>query len=355
MPKIQLISHKGEKECLDFFEHFFTSDKKVLFIGTLGFNDACLYFPGLMPRSSCIDYLFLVEQRPEVPEVLHRTAQRNKKILEGTIVADSLFFAEIRIVAEDTANVAGRNATLECSAWLKKGYTDVVVDATTMSRGVCFPIVRQAFEYSKLSGGPRTHVVIADRTVSSLDTRSMSSDTPQYMHGFQADMDTDSVKNALKLWLPQLSENNLPSLERIFRHLQAEEVSPILPFPAANPRRGDDLLREFQGPILSDWDVNLLDLIYAHESDPTDVFETIKRIHLGRGEALSCSKDSPPRTILSPAGSKMGSLGMLFAAIELDLPVIYSETMGYQCGQTEVPPVSAALPDCMWHAWLRPV
>ncbi len=30
-------------------------------------------------------------------------------------------------------------------------------------------------------------------------------------------------------------------------------------------------MREFHDLILSDWDVNLLDIIYAHESDPTDV------------------------------------------------------------------------------------
>lgn len=45
-------------------------------------------------------------------------------------------------------------------------------------------------------------------------------------------------------------------------------------------------MREFHDLILSDWDVNLLDIIYAHESDPTDVFATIERIHSGRETAL---------------------------------------------------------------------
>ena len=112
-------------------------------------------------------------------------------------------------------------------------------------------------------------------------------------------------------------------------------------------------MREFHDLILSDWDVNLLDIIYAHESDPTDVFATIKRIHCGRETALKGFGGTPPRTILSPSGSKMGSLGMLFAAISLDLPVVYSETMGYRCEQQTVPLVSRDKPDRMWHAWLR--
>lgn len=49
-------------------------------------------------------------------------------------------------------------------------------------------------------------------------------------------------------------------------------------------------MREFHDLILSDWDVNLLDIIYAHESDPTDVFATIERIHSGRETALKPSR-----------------------------------------------------------------
>ncbi|WP_058164449.1 hypothetical protein [Pseudomonas aeruginosa] len=55
-------------------------------------------------------------------------------------------------------------------------------------------------------------------------------------------------------------------------------------------------MREFHDLILSDWDVNLLDIIYAHESDPTDVFATIERIHSGRETALKSfgGTDLPP-------------------------------------------------------------
>jgi hypothetical protein len=345
---VQLITHKDKDECLEFFHGFFTVDKKALFVGTLGFNDACLYFPRLISGLECFDFLFLVEERPEVSQVLVDSAEQNKQELLKALCGRSVTFEKVDVIADDTANVAGRNSTLVFRDWLSRGYTDVIVDATTMSRGVCFPIVKQTYLHTTL----RTHVVIADRLSSPLCARAMYTDSPQYMHGFQADMGTDAVKNAIKLWIPQLSENNHDSLERIFRQTQPEEVSPILPFPAANPRRGDDLLHEFQRLIISDWDVNLLDIIYAHESDPSDVFETIKRIHNGRKEALACSKDTPPRTILSPNGSKMGSLGMLFSAIELDLPVIYSETMGYRCEDTAVPPVSEITPDRMWHVWL---
>ena len=349
---LKIISHKGEAECRSFFNSFFDKNKKALFVGTLGFSDACLFFPTLTAHIPDIDVLFLVEKRPEVSEVLEAAALQNKAELEKILAAKNIEFAEVKIVADDTANVAGRSATQISNLKLKGQYTDVIIDATTMSRGVCFPIVKQVFE-SNNRHPIHTHVVVAESNNSNFKVQPMSSDTPEYMHGFHGDMDTDQVTQAIKLWLPQLSEENLSSLKRIQSRLQAEEVAPILPFPSADPRRGDNLLREFCDPLINDWDLNLSDIIYAHESDPMDVFATIKRIYLGREQALAPFTNSPGRLILSPTGRKIGSLGMLFAAIDLDLPVMYTETMGYQCNETSIPKTTLGSPPrYVWHNWL---
>ena len=154
--------------------------------------------------------------------------------------------------------------------------------------------------------------------------------------------------------VPQLSEHAVTSLSRIHRVLEPDESCPILPFPSWNPRRGDQLLREFQLPILNDWDVNLLDVIYAHEADPTDVCETITRIHKSRAGAFETSTARPARTVLSPAGSRIGSVGMLLAALRLDLPIMYEESIGYTSDLSSVPELSENAPDHLWHVWLRP-
>ena len=112
-------------------------------------------------------------------------------------------------------------------------------------------------------------------------------------------------------------------------------------------------MREFQLPILNDWDVNLLDVIYAHEADPTDVCETITRIHLGRELAFRNSTDRPARTVLSPAGTRIGSVGMLLAALRLNLPIMYEESIGYTSDLSYVPELSANDPDHLWHVWLK--
>jgi hypothetical protein len=87
-------------------------------------------------------------------------------------------------------------------------------------------------------------------------------------------------------------------------------------------------------------------------SDPTDVCETITRIHMSRDEAFKASTTLPPRTVLSPSGSRIGSVGMLLAALRLDLPIMYEESIGYTSELLEVPPLSEGFPDHTWHIWL---
>lgn len=350
---MQFIASSGG-ECAAFFRDFISPDRKLLCVATLGFNDVCMHFPLALSAFDNVDFLFLVEKRPEVSEILRQVATRNREALLVSLNGRNVQFEPVAIVAEDTANVAGRRAAKVCAASIGRAYTDIVVDASSMSRGVCFPVVKQAYEMSKRSGGANAHIVVAGRNSPSIKATSTSSDAPQYVHGFQADMDTYDVRKAIKLWIPQLSELAVASLGRIYRFLEPHETCPILPFPSWNPRRGDELLREFQMPILNDWDVNLLDVIYAHESDPTDVCETITRIHLGRTDAFQASIADPARTILSPAGSRIGSIGMLLASLKLELPIVYEESIGYTSSLFSVPELPESPPDNLWHVWLKP-
>lgn len=341
-------------ECARFFVDYITTERKVLCIATLGFNDVCLYFPLALSSFPQVDFLFLIEERPEVSEVLRGIAQRNKDLLLNALAGRNVEFTNIDIVAtDDTANVAGRNAARACAAAMKRTYSDVIVDASSMSRGVCFPVVKYVFERSK-QGGANAHIVTAGRNHATVKALSMSSDSPQYVHGFQGEMDTEATRKAIKLWIPQLSENAVPSLSRIQSKLAPDESCPILPFPSWDPRRGDRLLKRFQFPILNEWNVNLLDVIYAHEADPMDVCTTIMRIHQSRSEALAAVTNVPAITVLSPAGTRIGSVGMLLAAMEQNLPIMYEESIGYFSTLSSVPAPTESPPEHLWHIWLRP-
>lgn len=350
---MKFISHQGD-DCHTFFKNYLTADRRGLLIGTLGFNDLCLHFPTVLASFGNVDFLFLVEDRPEVSEVLRQAAERNRGVLLQRLTGRKVVFQTVAIVADDTANVAGRRAAAVCLKPMGNGYTDIFVDASSMSRGVCFPIAKQAHELAKRTGGAHAHVLVAGRNTSAIQAQGMSSDAPQYIHGFQADMGTEDVRTAIKLWIPQLSEGYVVSLSRIQRVLRPEESCPLLPFPSSDPRRSDQLLKEFQEPLLNDWDVNLRDIIYAHETDPMDVCETITRIHCSRDDAFRAATTREARTVLSPAGTRIGSVGMLLAALRLDLPIMYEESIGYTSDHVAIPPISEAPPENVWHIWLSP-
>lgn len=350
---MQKITHKRD-EVEEFFSAYMSEERRVLFIGTVGFNDAGNYFAtALNHYCKNIEYKFFLEERSVVPQLVLDAGARNHDYLRDALKGRSVEFVPITIMAGDTATVAGRNAVKLGQAWLNPNYTDVIIDVTSMSRGVCFSVTKQAVQFAH-THGIDPHILVAERSLAGIDVQTMSSDVACYMHGFQEDMDTDSLSDALVLWLPQLAEGASPSLERIYSTLKPSEVCPVLPFPAASPRRSDQLLSKFRVPLLGTWEVSLLDMIYAHESDPLDVCETIARLHNGRNDIFKNATSVPARTVLSPSGWRIGSVGMLLAALELNLPVMYTESIGYTVTDGVFPVLNTNIPDCRWHVWLPP-
>ena len=345
------IAHNSS-DVEDFFSNYCTDERRVLFIGTVGFNDVGNYFAALLARHKYVDFRFFVEVRPEVPLLLVTAGERNRASLEQVLGGRSVVCENLDIVTDDIATMAGRRAVKIMEGWLSTRYTDVVIDATSMSRGVCFSAARYAVQFCH-QNGLVPHIVVAERELNGAQVRSISSDIACYMHGFQFDMETDTANNSLKLWVPQLSENAGPALERIFSTLVPDEICPVLPFPAATPRRPDDLLFSMR-PQLRAWDTSTLEVIYAHESDPRDVCATIERLHHIRQDVFASATKLETRTILSPSGWRVGSIGMLLAALELELPVMYTESIGYTIECASFPEPNLSPPECRWHIALFP-
>ena len=324
----------------------------MLFIGTVGVDANSLYYPKLLKgTTTSVDFKFLVENRPSVAMLLNHLGKLHRIFL-AELLGKSCVFKEIEIVADDEATISGRNAVRAVSPWLQtEGYTDIVIDSTGMSRGTSFPVIRQAVE-AGLQLGVDVHLLIAASSNPILHLIPESDERAEWIHGFQGKMDSDSMDDALKLWVPQLSEDKVQATSIMYRKLSpVAEVCPILPFPSQNPRRGDNILFEYQDTLTQEWGSSLLNIIYAHESNPLDVYRSVSTLH-GIREQVFQETGEKPVTILSPAGWRIGSLGMLLAAIELNLPVLYVETLGYT-SQTTVPTkVVSPNPDLKWHIWL---
>ncbi len=155
-----LITHK-DGECAAFFNAFLREGQKSLVIGTLGFSDLCLVFPRLFAHYEGVDYLFLNEERPSMASLLDQAANRNRGVLEALLSGRNVRYETVKIVAEDMKTIAGRRAVTTCASSMQAGYTNIIVDVSAMSRGVYFPIVRQAFENARING-LQAHMVTAE-------------------------------------------------------------------------------------------------------------------------------------------------------------------------------------------------
>jgi hypothetical protein len=344
------VAHSGQ-EVKEFVEHLSLS-ARVLFIGTVGLEQTSLFYPTQFSKARDVDFKFVIEKRPHVSTELNRIGEAHKEYLKGLSKQSPCRFEEVEVVARDGATTAGRNATSVASSWFEGGYTDIVIDATGMSRGVCFPLV----QYACLVGAQKkmnVHVVVAASNKPSIGLITEANDRADWMHGFQGHVESDRTSDALKLWVPQLTENAVTQTSKMYSSIAppVAEVCPIVPFPSANPKRGDELLNEYSELLRERWEGTLLNIMYAHESNPIDVYRSIHQMHAAR-ELVFNGCDKKAVTILSPAGWRIGSLGMLLAAIELSLPVLYVETVGYNATGPVPTSIQVTEPDCLWHLWL---
>lgn len=346
---------QADDHVLEFVHDYFRKGRKTLFISTLGIQPQSLFFPTqVFSKFPDVTFRIIIEKRRELSPTLSEIGKQHADYVSKQLSSRNLEFVEVDIVAKDGATIGGRTAVVKAREWYKDEFTDIVIDATGMSRGICFPLVQQAIEVG-LSKNANVHLFVASSDHRPVDLKSESSDRAEWMHGFQQKMGLDSTADTMKLWVPQLSESAEAQMEMMYRALSASssvaEVCPIVPFPSCKARRGDDLLYEFERDFHGEWDCSHLNVIYAHESNPMDVYSSISKMVSARKEVFSAT-DRKAVTVLSPCGWRIGSLGMLLAAIELELPMWYVETICYNTVSTLPPKVEVQEPDHLWHILL---
>lgn len=346
------IAHSGTDASE--FIGYLSASETVLFIGAVGLEQASMYCATRFASGKNVSFKFLVESRPSVPVALIQLGQQHETYLKSQ-VSGTADFVKLEVISLDGATTGGRNVTIQAQPWFtENAYSDVVIDVTGMSRGVFFPLVKLACEMGQ-EYGFNVHVVAATNDNPSVKVRSEASDRAEWMHGFQGDIEFDRNSDDLKLWVPQLTQNALNQADLMQRHIQPTpaEVCPIIPFPSRAPRRGDELMSEYADLLFNRWEGNLLNVMYAHESDPIDVYRSIHRMHANRELVFNgAAGGKRATTVLSPAGGRLGSVGMLLAAIDLSLPILYVETVRYNAEGPVPPSVAVAEPTCLWHIWL---
>jgi hypothetical protein len=225
----------------------------------------------------------------------------------------------------------------------------VVVDVSGLPSTVYFPVIGGLLKASDDQGLQRDLQVVVcenpglDRII--LDEGIAS---PGPIRGFSQGLDPDDTSGATRVWVPVLGEHQERYIRSIFDFLAPNEVCPVLPFPATNPRRGDDLLLELRVLIFDTIEVEPRNFIYADERNPFDLYRGLCRLSDRYIKALVPLGNVT--VVTSVHGSKVLSVGALLAAYEKKLTVVSAGPTGYRIQPgIEISEVTAA--DhliCLW-------
>lgn len=222
-------------------------------------------------------------------------------------------------------------------------YDDVVVDISAMPRMVALTTV--AILLNRLdavaAGGGRNvnlHVTTAESVTADLGAaRGSLRDNVTQVLGFSGQLQAETTETWPRIWFPVLGEGQRDKLARIREKIDPDEICPVIPFPARDPRRGDEILLEHRDILFDDFRIEPANIVLACEYNP---FEAYKQLFLAMDRyRLSLMALGGCKAFVSPLSSKLLSVGVLLACYDhlhgsvpgqrLDVGIPYVETAAY--------------------------
>lgn len=353
------IYHRGD-DAETFVKNYFSDqNQRVCLIGGAGFDPRSYYLADRCSRV-CQDRthgFFLREERSNSDDKLRQLADANDARIRACIPSVSI--EEVQVFDVDGAPVGGRRAAKLLSQAVDfDDITDLLVDCSALSVGLMYPLVRFCLEEVRRRDGINLHLFVLDAPHIDSGIHSTSCGKAAPLHTFDGGLELEDATDATRLWLPQLGTDRRRTLELIQQEVQPHAVSPIIPFPSADPRQGDRLLDEYRelldnivGTMTGTWNVDARDIVYAHEQNPLDLYRTVLNIADARERVFKETGGS--KLVLSPLGSKAVAIGLLMAALERSFAVFSVESIQYSVAQNGTSANPSLVGAELVHVWLH--
>jgi len=300
-------------------------ERDVLFILGLGFDPRMcsgigrIIDVGGRGRRQCL--LFEFNEGPHSPSRTHRNlVAANKDRLASLIkkAHGSIRSKSFSMWSTDGRRVGGRRAAGEI-AWEPDlcGYSDVIIDISALPRGIYFPLIAKLLHELGNNAERRTnlHVLVAENVgLDKVITTQGIDETATYVHGFSSELQRESPLGIPVVWIPVLGENKETQLIRIYELVKPDEVCPVVPSPSRTPRRGDDLILQYQELLFDRLRVEPRNIVYSTEQNPFETYRQIYGVVRRYHEALTPLDGC--KVVISALSSKLLSIGALLAAWE---------------------------------------
>jgi hypothetical protein len=317
---------------LDFVGDYFADPaRKVLLVAAAGFDPRSRRISKMLADTlgDRLSAFYIREERPGATDELIEKADTNEAALRKIVPASKVL--KIAVFADDGAPVGGARLVAELqSNPIPDDVTDVILDLSALSIGIGFPAAKLLLEDCETAGDRACHLMIVSNPELDDQISSVPSNRVSPVKGFAPDVSLSSLQVA-QVWIPQLARGRSSTLAQIGAASGTwYKICPVLPFPARNPRRADDLLTEYQTELVDEWEIDPRDIVYASEKNPLDCYRTLSTLKRRFDRTMEGTYE--PRMVLSPVGSKVLAAGALMAAIEHGMSVQYVETESYEFG-----------------------
>lgn len=326
-------------------DYFADASRHVLLVAAAGFDPRSRHISQMLADTlgDRLSAIFIREERPGASEALIEQADENETALKG-IVPDCTVF-RVDVFADDGAPVGGsRIVSLLGQHPVTDDVTDVILDFSALSIGIGFPAAKMLLEDCEAAGDRAFHLMLVSNPEMDDKILSVPSSRAGSVKGFSPPVEAEGLGLA-QVWIPQLARGRTSALTQIGAAIgRWYKICPLLPFPARNPRRADDLLSEYRTELVNEWEVDPRDVVFASERNPLDCYRTLSTLKTRFDRTMKGTYE--PRMVLSPVGSKVLAAGALMAAIQHDMAVQYLETETYLF-HPEVTP--SDLPDMIVH------
>ncbi len=344
------VSHRAERTEAFIRDFFGKGNRTPFLIGGAGFDPRATLISKLMAQvvPKTVRGMFIREERPAPAQHLIKAAERNADLLKVHIPKSTFHSCPI-IDPMDNAPKGGREvAKILDKSVVLTGVTDIVLDCSALSASVFFAIAKFCDDAAK-SNAINFHIMVQDDPAADSDILANICGTAALVHPFQGNLWNEKNATAAKLWIPQLGRNRHAALELIYNFFLPTAVCPVLPFPARHPRYADSLVEEYAQQILGRWEVDARDFVYAHESNPVDLYRTLLRIDDARQRVFASTTGS--HIVLSPLGNKALAVGMLMACLERDFSVVSVEALGYEVDEPTLTNIDTTHCEAI-HVWI---
>lgn len=214
-------------------------------------------------------------------------------------------------------------------------YTDIVVDISAIPRGLYFPLVATLlYRFDGLAEGvrrPNIHIIVAENPDLDASIRDEGiDDKAQFLHLFTGTLAMEVNANLPRVWIPLLGEMQQTQIERIYELVTPDEICPVLPSPARDPRRADNIVLSNHQLLFDQLRIDPSNFVYAAEDNPFEVYAQIRSTALHYKDALQPVGGC--LVALSALSSKLMSVGALLAGYEMkraDVGVAHIEPRAY--------------------------